>query len=357
MTDPNDGAGGEPATDRLPVDRHAAKQAAVLTVATAVLLSVLGMGVSAAVTTGAQPMAAVDQVPIEPQAGTWEEAPSTTAQLHAQQMAVPYGGGSTDEVEVRALTNESHVAVRMAWDDPTNDTGAASPENYSDAAAVMFGTGEMPPITMGGVDDPVNIWYWRAGWRSDTDGYGTGGMYAYPNARAGGPTQPGLAVGNPLSTVPEQGAQNLYAEGYGSTSDAPAQPIEATAERTDDGWAVTFVRERGVGSEYDVAFDGEEDVYVGFAIWNGSADERNGQKSITLQYRRLDVESGSLSQVERSGSSGSDGNGDIGGAGADGAGSDGDGGGAASEMFDWLGILLGWVVLVYAVSYWRISKQ
>jgi DMSO reductase family type II enzyme heme b subunit len=336
--------------DRLPVDRHAAKQAAVLATVSVVVLSALGMGVSAAVTSGKQPVAAVDQAPIEPQAGTWEEAPSTTVQLHAQQMAVPSGGGSTDEVQVRALTNESHVAFRMEWDDPTNDANAASPENYSDAAAVMFGTGEMPPITMGGVGSPVNIWYWRASWQQDTAGYGTGGMYSYPNAQAGGPSQPGRAVGNPLSTVPEQGAQNIYAEGYGSTSDAPSQPVEATADRTDDGWAVTFVRERGVGSEYDAPFSGDTSVYVGFAVWNGSADARNGQKSITLQYRELDVESGSLSEAEQSGSSGSDGD-------ASGDGSGDGGGGSTNGMYDWLGILLGWVVMVYAVSYWRISRK
>lgn len=336
--------------DRLPVDRHAAKQAAVLATVSVVVVSALGIGVSAAVTTGKQPMAAVDQVPIEPQTDAWEEAPSTTVQLNAQQMAVPHGGGSTDEVQVRALTNESHVAFRMEWEDPTNDTNAVSPENYSDAAAVMFGTGEMPPITMGGVGSPVNIWYWRASWQQDTTGYGTGGMHSYPNALAGGPTQPGRAVGNPLSTVPEQGAQNIYAEGYGSTSDAPSQPVEATAERTDDGWAVTFVRERGVGNEYDATFDGDTSVYVGFAVWNGSADERNGQKSITLQYRELDVESGSLSEAERSGSSGSDGA-------ASGDGSGDGGGGGADGMYDWIGILLGWVVVVYTVSYWRISGR
>ena len=329
----------------------AAKQATKLAVLTVAVLYVLQMGVTAAVTSGGQPIASVGEVPVEPQSSTWDEAPSSTVKLNEQQMAVPFGGGSVDQVQVRALTNESHVAFRMEWDDPTRDANIGSPENYSDAAAVMFGTGELPPIMMGGVGDPVNIWYWRASWQqANQSSYGSGGMYSYPNDRAGGPTQPGKAVDNPLSTAPDRQAQNIYAEGFGSTSDAPSQPVQADAERTDDGWAVTFVRERGIGGEYDTAFTQDEDIYVAFAVWNGSADERNGQKSITLQYRKLNPESGALSAVEQSSSDGTDGS-----RGGDDSG--GGGGPGAPDLNGWIAILVGSVVMVWMVSYWRLSKE
>jgi hypothetical protein len=354
MSEDGDAVGLRERVGTLSMNWRAAKQATVLAVVAIALLYALQMGVTAAVTSGGQPMASVGEVPIEPQSSTWEDAPSSTVDLNKQQMAIPYGGGSTDELQVRALTNDSHVAFRMEWDDPTHDTNIASPENYSDAAAVMFGTGEIPPIMMGAVGDPVNIWYWRASWQENRSAYGSGGMYGYPNDLAGGPTKPGQAAGNSLSTAPDQQAQNLYAEGFGSTSDAQSQPVQAEAERTDDGWAVTFVRERGIGDEYDTAFSQDEDIYIAFAVWNGSADERNGQKSITLQYQKLNPESGALSEAESSsgGSDGSDGSGS-----GDGSDSDDSGGPSAPGLNGWIAILVGSVVMVWMVSYWRLSKQ
>lgn len=339
----------------VPLDRRAAVGATVLAACTLVAFLGLQVVVTAAVTSGDQPMASVGEVPVQPQANAWEDAPSQTVTLHAQQMAVPYGGGSTDQVEVRALTNGSTVAFRLAWSDPTHDANLGAPHNYSDAAAVMFGTGELPPITMGAVGEPVNIWYWRAAWKANESAYGSGDMYSYNYEMAGTNAKPGNAAGNPLSKARyDRFAQNYYAEGFGSTSYAPSQPVQAKAARTEDGWAVTFERERTAEGEFDVQFDTNEDIYVAFAVWNGSADEVNGQKSITLQYSKLDPETGQLSAVETTGGDGSSGDG------GDGAsdGSSGDQSGSGNLVLPgFVFVLTLALMFVWFAAYWRLAEQ
>ncbi|WP_424019294.1 ethylbenzene dehydrogenase-related protein [Halorientalis pallida] len=244
-------------------------------------------GLAMAVTSGAQPVAHTSTVPMDVQASQWQNAPSRTVSLYEQQMALPYGGGSVGEVDVAAMTNDTHVGFRLSWDDPTRDTGLAKPNDYSDAAAVMLRTGDRPPITMGGTGKPVDIWYWRASWQySNNTGASAGDMYNYPHPD--NETRPGTAAGNPLSHAAyDRYAQNYYAKGFGSLSNASAQNVVANAERTDEGWQVVFVRERSTEGQYDAAFGTDEPVYLAWAVWNGSAGEVNGKKSVSLQFTKL----------------------------------------------------------------------
>jgi len=355
--------------------RDRAIRAALLTLIVVVSLVVayhaMLMVVGGVATSGEQPMATADTVPVSPTDGQWADAPTRTVSLQAQQMAVPYGGGSVDEVDVQALSNDSHVAFRLGWDDPTMDTNISEPEAYSDAAAIMLRGGEQPPITMGATGEPVNIWYWRASWQFSNKSSG-GDMYAYPHPDD--ETQPGAAAGNPLSRNDyTQFGQNYYAEGFGSLSAAEAQPVRASAERTDDGWAVTFVRERQPEGEYGAAFEEHDQMYLAFAVWNGSRDEVNGQKSITLQYATLDTESGEFTSAGSGGSDGSDGSASGGSSGGESGGSDGGettataSGGNATEsgtsagsgpiLTDWLAILVGTTVVTYTVAYWRMRGE
>jgi len=341
----------------LPLDGPAAARATAVTAVVLVAFAVAFQGTVAALFVGgSQPMGVTGEVPTEPTAAQWEEAPSRTVELNEQRMAVPWGGGSVDEMEVRALTNESHVAFRLSWADPTNDTSLTAPERYSDAAAVMLKGGSQPPITMGAVGEPVNIWYWRASWQfNETRAEWTSDMYAYPHNDS--LTMPGRQAGNALSQASyENYGQNYYAKGFGSLSDAPHQNVRASATRTDEGWTVTFVRERSTDGTYDAAFGEHDNMYLAFAVWNGSAGEVNGEKSLTLQYSTLDTGSGEFSAAGTGGSDGggSDGAGSAGGSGdgSDGASSGGDGGG--SPVTGWVAVLVAVAVFTWVVAYWRV---
>ncbi|MFC7323453.1 ethylbenzene dehydrogenase-related protein [Halorubrum rutilum] len=274
------------ATDRF--DSSAVAQAAVVTVAVVALLIGVQAAVSAAAVSGSQPVENVGGgVPSSPGADAWADAERRTVNLDPQRMAIPRGGGSVDEVDVEAVTNESHVAFRLTWEDETRDASLGAPNSYSDAAAVMLRRGEEPPITMGAAGEPVNIWYWRASWQSADDADGTGDMYAYPQDDE--TTTPGLAADNPLSKERyTRYAQNYYAEGFGSLTHAETQPVSAQGRYTGGFWQVTFVRERTTDGEYDADLTAGEPVHLAFAVWNGSADEVNGAKSLTYRYSQLE---------------------------------------------------------------------
>jgi len=335
------------------LDRPAARRATKLAVVVMCLVMVGQVAFITVVTAGHQEMAAVDRVPAQPDAGQWADAPTRNVTLSEQQMALPHGGGTVDELTVQSVTNDTHVAFRLEWEDPTRDTNISEPGAYSDAAAVMLRGGSKPPITMGASGKPVDIWYWRASWQFAESDPG-GDMYTYPHPA--NRTKPGRAADNPLSRSSyDQFAQNYYARGYGSLSHAPSQTVAANAERTDDGWSVVFVRERGTDGEYDAAFDEADQMYLAFAVWNGSADEVNGQKSITLRYTVLDTENGGLSAAE-AGGGGSDGDGDGGGA----AGAAGDAGDSAMWLArsatNWVTALVLATAAAWLVSYWRLRR-
>lgn len=329
------------------VDRAAARRATKLAAVVLCLAVVAQVALVSVVTAGQQPVQSVERVPAQPDAGQWEDAPTREMSLEPQQMALPRGGGSVDEITVQTVTNDSHVAFRLEWEDPTVDTNISEPGAYSDAGAVMLRGGSKPPIDMGSDSDPVNIWYWRSSWeRSDADPGGD--MYGYPHPDD--ETKPGRAAGNPLSqSTYDTYGQNYYARGYGSLSHAPEQPVAASAERTDGGWSVVFVRERETGGEHDANFNEADQMYLAFAVWNGSADEVNGQKSLTMQFTLLDTENGELSAAQNDGGSGDAGE---------------SGGSDAGESVMWLArSATNWVaalvlatVAAWLVSYWRLRR-
>lgn len=336
------------------VDTSAALGATAVTAVVLALLLSAQAAMGAAVTSGSQPVAAVDTAPTEPGAVAWENATERSVQLNPQQMALPYGGGTVGQLAVETAANDSHVAFRLTWEDPTADSNISEPGAYSDAAAIMLRRGEQPPIMMGGGDAPVNIWYWRASWQ-ENDSVG-GDMYAYPHPDA--ETKPGLAAGNPLSKQRYSDyGQNYYAKGYGSLSYAETQPVQASGRRTDDGWQVVFVRERTVDGPHDAGLSAGEPVHLAFAVWNGSADEVNGKKSITLRFSQLQSDQLSVP---------SDSSGDSGGSSGDAAGGEGeqtasdDGGDGlwiTRSFGNGLAGVVGVVVVTYLVAYRSIRRR
>lgn len=261
-------------------------------------------------------------------------------------MAIPFGGGNVEEMDVQTVTNDTHVAFRLSWADPTNDTAIGAPNEYSDAAAIMLHSGETPPIAMGAVGEPVNIWYWRSAWEFGEKGTPwSGDMYSYH--QPDNVTQPGQAAGNPLSQDGyEQFAQNYYAKGFGSLSHAPNQPVQASAQRTAEGWDVTFVRERTAEGTYDAQFDTEKPMYLAFAVWNGSATEVNGEKSLTMTFSQLDLQEQTIGPAD-DGDSNADGSGES-------TTQDSDGNSSLpTTMTGWVGALVLGTAVAWLVAYRR----
>lgn len=156
-----------------------------------------------------------------------------------------------------ARTSE-RIYLRLRWKDATQDD-STTVDDFRDGVAVQYAiNGTDTSYMMGsGPDNPVNIWYWRADHEEQID--------------------------------------NLAAGGYGSTTTLPEQNVEgASAYITEDNsanneWHVVMSRPLDVkGDEHSIAFD-RDTVPMGFALWQGSDGERDGNKRVTHTWIMLDT--------------------------------------------------------------------
>ncbi len=52
-----------------------------------------------------------------------------------------------------------------------------------------------------------------------------------------------------------------------------------------DKWQIVLVRELRSKSKQQVKFKKDDIVPIGFAVWNGSENDRNGQKMVSTWYK------------------------------------------------------------------------
>ena len=232
----------------------------------------------------------------DPFASVWSQAPPVEVPLSAQQTSFPFGGGAVRAVTARALHNGQRLYVLVEWEDATQDLSADAPQTFRDAAAVEFPAVEketVPNFCMGQADGHVNIWQWKADWQADVDQAATALSQTYPNAVFDSYPQvqgdaffPGRAADNPLSeTVRTSPMENLLAGGFGTLTTADIQPIEGVGRWKDGRWRVVFARDLRVEGTGLAEFAPGQAVNVAFAVWDGAAGERDGQKSVSAFAR------------------------------------------------------------------------
>lgn len=183
----------------------------------------------------------------EPDGGAWESVQDVHVPMSSSGAAVP--GGSETAVEsssVAAARTDERLYVRLSWSDASANTSAGSLRAFADAAAVQLpvSTAERPPIAMGSADNRVNVWYWN----------GAGGT------------------------------ESLLAGGAGSTTEIPESAVETNAAHTGDRWSVVFSRPLASDRANVTDIDADEDMNAAFAVWEGSNDERSGQKAASEWY-------------------------------------------------------------------------
>ncbi len=236
-----------------------------------------------------------DALPTDPGDAGWAGAPVYIAELLLQDVVEPrLLETSTPEVRVQALSDGDHLALRLAWDDETNDDlpGAA---RFDDACAVQLPrtvTSDVPDPQMGEASKPVEISYWRASWQAVVDGRGDTIQDLYPNAwvdhypfeaahlEPGSDEQremalryaPARALGNDRAGPRESPVEDLVAVGPGSLSRADSAQSDGSGRRSGDGWEVVITRPHPDGLE-----TGGRSV-VAFAVWNGAGDEAGSRK-------------------------------------------------------------------------------
>ncbi|MCH7909770.1 MAG: hypothetical protein IIB38_09155, partial [Candidatus Hydrogenedentes bacterium] len=161
----------------------------------------------------------------------------------------------------------------------------------------------------------VNIWMWKSKRHADSEPayqdlekmYPNLGIDSYPNFLRSPVEQParhaltldsdpvyvtGWGAGNIVSDPTRREAvEDLRAQGFGTLSARP--PIDRTVKAVGvyeaNTYRVVFRRALKVKGKEAVSLRPGESVPVAFAVWNGSAGDRDGKKSITI-WQDLEIE-------------------------------------------------------------------
>jgi DMSO reductase family type II enzyme heme b subunit len=240
-------------------------------------------------------LVSADALPADPLDKKWETAPQFDAPLVLQDMVDPrLMTASVKQVRVRAMTDGKRIAVRLEWDDKTNDD-VNDPSMFTDACAIQLPTKIEPNIPapqMGEPGRPVEITFWTANWQAVVNGREDNIQALYPNTTVdhypfeaqslepGSPTQqamekryaPAHAAGNPSAGPRTTPTQDLIAQGPGTISPAPKSYSAGLGKRTGGGWAVVVSRPLPKGLVKGT------DTQVAFAVWEGSQSEAGSRK-------------------------------------------------------------------------------
>jgi len=169
-------------------------------------------------------------------------------------MSKSVGHGKVDKLGVRMTHNGTTLSVRLSWRDPDKDDELADLDQFTDGVAVVFPIrAGASAFTMGSPNKPVNAWFWKADEKYPFD---------------------------------------VYAEGYSTSQRRPGSTssLTATAFHENGSWTVVFQRPMEVPGEDFVVIDHQLDNAIAFAVWEGSNNERSGQKSVSGEFVSFSIE-------------------------------------------------------------------
>ncbi|HSE93023.1 MAG TPA: ethylbenzene dehydrogenase-related protein [Methylomirabilota bacterium] len=247
----------------------------------------------------------VDRVPDHPDAGAWRVAQPVNLHL----MPLWWRSDRPEEITVRALHDGRQLALLLVWADATHDHTAMRPQDFRDAVAVQLSpTPEPPFFAMGSTGQFVNIWMWKSERQADLEPafqelekvYPNLGIDSYPDPSVSPveqPTRHALTLGSDRDFITGWGAGNivsdpsraspaedLVAQGFGTlrARPRPDQAVHARGVYATGAYRVMLRRDVVGRGERAVTLTPGTTLSVGFAVWNGSAGDRDGKKSVTI---------------------------------------------------------------------------
>jgi mono/diheme cytochrome c family protein len=211
------------------------------------------------------------------------------------------------DLQVQVMHDRKSLAIRLSWRDDTSNVQAIRPQDFPDMAAVQLFKGEREPfLGMGTADGPVDVWLWNAAAQADLERYADvdtaypnmavdqypfetsgEGAQAHPTERQPRDFVTAWAAGNlrsdPTHVSP---GNNLHAQGFGSLTMRPraSQAVSAQGRRDGDRWVLVLRRPMEAPSDGGLALAPGDRVSVAFALWDGAARDRNGQKLVSIWH-------------------------------------------------------------------------
>lgn len=199
----------------------------------------------------------------DPSASFWQRIPTYRTELMAappvhQSVNLRFAEGATKTKHIyfQVARTSERFYLRLRWKDATADR-TTSVDNFRDGVAVQYALKDADTSYMMGTgpDQPVNIWYWSAD---------------------------------------KEQIENLAAGGFGSTTDLPEQSITGASSYVtrsvaqNNEWHVVMSRPYKQAGQYEVDLN-RKAVPMAFAVWQGSDNERDGNKRITHTWIMLDA--------------------------------------------------------------------
>jgi mono/diheme cytochrome c family protein len=211
------------------------------------------------------------------------------------------------DLHVQALHDGRALAIRLSWHDSTRNDSAVRAQDFEDMAAVQLFQGSPEPfLGMGSGDKGVDVWHWRAGWHgnpaayADVDSaYPNMAVDLYPFEQSGLGPRPHATEHQPRDYITARAAGNLrsdpaltftgnslQAKGFGSLTMRPriSQLVSATAKWQDGRWTVVLRRSLEVSPDGGIGLAPGDRLSIAFALWDGAARDRNGQKLVSVWH-------------------------------------------------------------------------
>lgn len=221
--------------------------------------------------------------PIDP---AWFKIPETIHALAPQIIIPPNGGGSVGKVSIRAMHDGEELAIRLEWSDAMADRGVGV-DTFRDAAAVGFPVGrpKQPPSPfMGDAVNPVVIWQWAADFDANAEGksrFGeryphSEGVWIFPQDLSVRRQVRGWRGADPVS--------EFVARGFGTLTPRVNGQVRGSSDYKRGRWSVVLRRRLTTTHAEDATFVPGQTTSLIIAIWNGSNQEVNGRKSVTMGW-------------------------------------------------------------------------
>ena len=204
-------------------------------------------------------------------------------------------------VDIQSIYNSNYIAIKMEWEDYSEDRGLYRIQDFQDGVAIQFSIdGTKGFHGMGSKDHPTDIWFWKAEWQmranentdsdivlayadrvsdSDVDTYPTlMNDVSYLSGRDAGNINSEAGKTSSVENVTAVGPQTVTTLSYNE------QKVMGNGTWNGKKWQVVFVRQLKSDSKRKVKFEKGGSIPIALAIWNGSEKDRNGQKMVSTWY-------------------------------------------------------------------------
>jgi DMSO reductase family type II enzyme heme b subunit len=165
--------------------------------------------------------------------------------------------GKVKSIEVKSIHNGKEIFFWCRWQDDIENREITDVNTFLDGFGMMFPLkGDAKIEEMGSKKEPVNLWYWRADF--------------------------------------EEKPHNLTAAGIGSTQTTEKSFLFSKSKWEKGYWTVVVGRPLEVKEQLEeaVQFKPGETIKVGWAVMEGSNNERGGAMSFSVYFRNLDLDNG-----------------------------------------------------------------